>query len=315
MLALDFQAAKIKMPEVFHATHFVSLLWVGYRTDYNKIIMAIQDESPYCFRDWRRTNSRGSKGDMVLRRVLNHSQKVTLESVSEVMLNCIFRYTSLAPSLEIKKGKSMLDIRRDIKRATWTVYGFAENPDNLTVQGYSLQEYGEDVQLVGIGFSFKTSPGSRPLKIFALTSGNAHENTVSKVSSLDEHEIFHIFQECGLDVNTIRSAAIPERQSCHLTIEGSLFVGEFYSWMQPCLISGFKFISEHTILMGSACGFLATEVLALLRDLVSINHRDEVILRYQRELEQIFQGLREEATRGRFKLSRDHKRNRRTHLQ
>ena len=64
------------------------------------------------------------------------------------------------------------------------------------------------------------------------------------------------------------------------------FSGEIRYWTQPYQISRFFFADTETILSGFTFGPSYKELLSLLKGLVIINHRDDLLEQYQHELDQ-----------------------------
>lgn len=71
-----------------------------------------------------------------------------------------------------------------------------------------------------------------------------------------------------------------------MVIDGVPFTGEIRHWSQPYQLSLFRLTSAKTVLSGTARGPSQDEVFQLLKGLRGINEQEELLARYQREMDE-----------------------------
>ncbi len=69
------------------------------------------------------------------------------------------------------------------------------------------------------------------------------------------------------------------------TIAQVAFIGEIRHWSQPYQLSQFFLSSKDTWLGGHAFGPSLQDLQQLLQAAVAVNHRDDLLAQYQRELD------------------------------
>ncbi len=80
-------------------------------------------------------------------------------------------------------------------------------------------------------------------------------------------------------------AGAPSTWSGDFSIGDALFSGEIRYWSQPHRLFLFELRGKETVLGGSAAGISYEEFLQLLKGLEVINHRSDLLIQYQQEVD------------------------------
>lgn len=175
-----------------------------------------------------------------------------------------------------------------VHAVAFPVYGLVSNPLGLSVCSVSWGSAG--YRLTAIGFIF-SSPLYAPVRDnFSLSSSDAkHGGTVYNPRDASGNLFFdlndRLFERYQLSDKERGRAGSPSIWEGEFPIAEVVFSGEIRHWSQPYQLSLFHFESEKTHLNGSAFGLSQEELLRLLEGLRIINHSDDLLAQYQRELD------------------------------
>lgn len=196
--------------------------------------------------------------------------------------------------LQEKLEQRYLDEQRRVRLSElvhavpFPVYGLVSNPLGLSACSVSWGSTG--YRLTAIGFIF-SSPLYAPVRDnFSLSSLDAKQGEiVSNPMDTSGNPFFdlndRLFERYHLSDEERRRAGSPSIWEGEFVIAGEGFSGEMRHWSQPYQLSLFHLESEQTLLSGSAFGPSQEELLRLLEGLRIINHHDDVLAQYQRELD------------------------------
>ncbi len=180
-----------------------------------------------------------------------------------------------------------------VHTATFPIYGLINNSLGFSVRSVSQGNIGEPPKLYSIGFTFsrEISPGTMGyFKIGSSTKQQmiVYNSEISSHTSLDHRFSMDtiVFEQYQLPDAVRRQAGNPHTTKGEFVIDSTVFTGKIHSWSQPYQISWFLLEHERMIFSGSIFGFSENMLIQLLQELVIISHRDEVLERYQQELDQ-----------------------------
>lgn len=164
------------------------------------------------------------------------------------------------------------------------VYGFVSNPLGLSVCSVSWGSAG--YRLTTLGFIFTSPLYASARDNFSLSSSDAKQEEIvynPKDSSGNLND--RLFERYHLSDEERERAGSPSVREGNFTIADEIFSGEIRHWSQPYQLSMFHLKSEKTLLSGSAFGPSLEELIRLLEGLRIINHHDDLLAQYQRELD------------------------------
>jgi hypothetical protein len=189
-----------------------------------------------------------------------------------------------------------------VQAAPFPVYGLHDHPFDHSVSshGLGISHLGF---LISVTFTF-TSPrysDSHPRhsyksKNFEITSIDAatqrpeREHMAFDLEEPSEGQVFNdhagwLFQDHHFSEEEQKQAGSPLIWTGTFSLVNAIFSGKILSWNPPLHISTFLLKSEETILVGNAYGPSNEELIQLLKSLQVINHQDDLLRRYQREVE------------------------------
>lgn len=207
-------------------------------------------------------------------------------------------YKTSSVNIENSKGKKpglhqlarinasrSLSLMTRVRSAQFPVYGLVDEPLGLKVLG-SYQSGQPDQPPTCLGFTFLDKPETpermelqvhSSLPKLPPESHEQHEFSAHSVQNRWIFEIYHLAHE------------FPRYGEAYTIWQGELlladepFTGHIHSWTQPRSLVTFSFKGTHTYLGGHAYNLPFGQLLTLLRQLVPINEREDVLLAYQEQ--------------------------------
>jgi hypothetical protein len=182
-----------------------------------------------------------------------------------------------------------INIPQLIREAPFPVYGLVGNPLELAVCSVSWGSSNTRRTSVGFTYSSPRYPDERDA--IEIDSLDAHQSgIVYNPKDASGNPLFdldaQLFQRYHLSDNVRKQAGSPQVVEGTWTIAQVAFTGEIRHWSQPHQLSRFFLTSQDTWLGGYAFGPSLQDLLQLLQAAVAVNHRDDLLAQYQRELDQ-----------------------------
>jgi hypothetical protein len=200
------------------------------------------------------------------------------------------------------KSKKMWDAHRSIsmieqiRRASFPIYGPEDQPFNFTICGFSIGTRVD--KLVRIGFCFAESSITKEKESFYLESSNpqmpgGYYPLIGDLISSPLNFHYRLFEKYHFGAEIPQFAATFSKWEGEFVTRGETLFGESYSWLHPRQMVLFLFRGEQTLLYGDAIGLTGDHLLGHLQHLVPVNQREDLLTRYQHELDEERQRLLE----------------------
>ena len=172
--------------------------------------------------------------------------------------------------------------------AAFPIYGIVNNSFILAIRSFC---YGKMVaKISSTTFIFSSSLDASEREHVEIASFDAKERSIihnSNISSsLHTNNNDWILRRYHISYEEQKNISKPFLLKKEFTVGTISFTGELWHCSQPYHLSVFSLRSEKTVLAGSACGLSEREMLSLLENLEVVNDRDDVLMRYQCELDQ-----------------------------
>lgn len=183
-----------------------------------------------------------------------------------------------------------------VRSAHFPVYGLTDHPDGFSTCGISTGYFGEPLKLSSISFTYSSPhyPEKRDnLVVSSIDASTEQQGNIRIVYDLKDPSEGRLFD---LDTNLFQHYRLGEKEQTQighpsiwegtLSIAGVTFLAKTRHWSSSHLLSLFLLKSEKTILSGQAYGPSHENLLQLLQALQIINHQEDLLKRYQSELDQ-----------------------------
>jgi hypothetical protein len=189
-----------------------------------------------------------------------------------------------------------LNIPKLVHSAQFPVYGLIDHPDELSICSVSRGGIGEPLKLNSIGFIFSSPRYSEERDNFVISSagpdieeqGNA--SIIHDLKDPSEGPLFDfdttLFQYYRLSEKERTQVGSPSVWEGTFSIADIAFSAKIRHWSSFHKISLFLLKAEKSFLTGQAYGPSYDELMHLLLNLQIINNQENVLRRYQYELDQ-----------------------------
>lgn len=204
-----------------------------------------------------------------------------------------------------EEGAALLgNVLEAVHAAPFPVYGPVGHPLDLALsnQGVGISHFGN---FMSASLIFTTprysypypwlcySPKSKNFELISVDGAvqrSEKEHMVFDLEEPSEGQVFNdqtewLFQEHHFSEEERKQAGSPITWEGTITLAHTAFSGKMLYWRRPLHVSTFLLKSEETILTGKTCGPSDEELMQLLEGLQVLNQQDDVLKRYQYEIE------------------------------
>ena len=176
-----------------------------------------------------------------------------------------------------------------VHEAPFPVYGLIDSPLELAVCSVSWGSTNARRTSIGLTFSSPRYPERR--ENVTLDSFDAYQSgVVYNPKDASGNPFFdldaRLFEAYRLSDEVRKQAGSPQVVEGTFTIAEVGFTGEIHYWAGPHQLCGFFFTNEETLLSGSTFGPSLQDLLQLLKGAIVINQQNDLLVQYQRELDQ-----------------------------
>ncbi len=182
-----------------------------------------------------------------------------------------------------------INIPKFVMLADFPVYGFVDPLADLSLESlFSCSFSNYRVNFIGFLFSSSQSPEEQRRKLY-VSSGRAGKAAAGEglrfldtISGYNHYEqLLRLYQ---LNKDSSKQIDTPSLWKGEISIGQQSFSGEIRSWSQPYKLTLFSFKQDNNVsLEGNALGFSMEGMLHVLNTLEIINHRTDILFKYQNE--------------------------------
>jgi hypothetical protein len=176
----------------------------------------------------------------------------------------------------------MPNISKAVQAASFSCYGLSGNPFSLRVCHASFPISLPDAQIRRVTFSYATPITDQRRSKFEVSSLPAQSG---QCVGWEPHPLSYELLLYGLEAEEATFASPQEIQD-KVVISDTPFSLQMRFWTQPHQLAQFYLEGEETTLFGRAFSLSLQEVTSLLKQLVMVNGRSELLAQYQAEWEQ-----------------------------